>query len=82
MLRKLLSKIGVKKPTERRFKNRFQKFYYLHREGLNKERKALYFEKQKKGICVKCKKKAVKNSIFCKYHLEQSREYNRRRYRK
>lgn len=62
----------------KKFKDRFQKFYYLHRPDLNKFRRSTYTAKKKKGICVKCKKKALSSSIFCAYHLNKSRVYNRR----
>jgi hypothetical protein len=63
----------------KKVKNRFQKFYYLHRPELNKFRRSSYTDKKKKGICVKCKKKALATSIFCSYHLRKSRVYNSRR---
>jgi hypothetical protein len=68
-------KVAVKK----RFDNRFQKFYYTHRPDLNKSRRMSYSEKKKNGICVKCKRKALKTSIFCAHHRAMSRVYNRRR---
>jgi hypothetical protein len=65
--------------VSKKFKDRFQKFYYLHRPDLNKFRRSTYTTKKKKGICVKCKKKALSSSIFCAYHLRKSRVYNSRR---
>jgi hypothetical protein len=62
----------------KRVKNRFQKFYYLHRPGINRFRRGTYEQKKRKGICVKCKKKSLSSSIFCSYHLRKSRIYNRR----
>lgn len=64
--------------VSKKFKDRFQKFYYLHRPDLNKFRRSTYSDKKRKGICVKCKKKALSSSIFCAYHLNKSRVYNRR----
>jgi hypothetical protein len=64
--------------VSKKFKDRFQKFYYLHRPDLNKFRRSSYSDKKKKGICVKCKKKSLSSSIFCAYHLNKSRIYNRR----
>ncbi len=58
-------------PSE--FKDRFQKFYYEHRKRLNEERRTLYQERKKKGLCVRCGQKAEKGSVFCKRHLEMSR---------
>ena len=65
--------------VSKRFKDRFQKFYYTHRPDLNKFRRSTYSTKKKKGICVKCQKKALSSSIFCAYHLRKSRIYNNRR---
>ena len=81
-----MAKKPVRKPSKfksvsvkKKFKDRFQKFYYLHRPDLNKSRRSTYTEKKKKGICVKCKKKALASSIFCAPHLRKSRIYNNRR---
>lgn len=57
----------------KKFKNRFQKFYHKHKKQLNAKRRALYKSKKKKGICVKCKKKAIKGSVFCANHKLKSR---------
>ena len=62
----------------KRVKNRFQKFYYLHRPAINTFRRSLYKDRKKKGICVKCTKKSLKTSIFCALHLRKSRVYNKR----
>ncbi len=55
------------------FKDRFQKFYYEHRERLNNERRATYLARKAKGLCVRCAKRAAKGSVFCKAHRELSR---------
>jgi hypothetical protein len=60
----------------RQFKDRFQKFYYEHRERLNRERRSAYQAKKAKRFCVRCKRKVVKGSIFCARHRAKSREYN------
>jgi hypothetical protein len=65
--------------VSKKFKDRFQKFYYQHRPDLNKFRRSTYQDKKRKGICVKCKKKSLSSSIFCAYHLRKSRVYNARR---
>ena len=65
--------------VSKKFKDRFQKFYYYHRGDLNKFRRSSYQQKKKKGICVKCKKKSLASSIFCAFHLNRSRVYNGRR---
>lgn len=72
------SKFKATGKLPKKVKNRFQKFYYLHRPHLNTWRRSSYSDKKKKGICVKCKKKSLKTSIFCAYHLKMSRIYNRR----
>lgn len=66
-------------PVTKKFKDRFQKFYYYHRGDLNRFRRSSYQQKKKKGICVKCKKKSLSTSIFCAHHLNRSRVYNGRR---
>ena len=68
-----------KVPVSKKFKDRFQKFYYFHRGSLNNFRRRSYKDKKKAGICVKCKKKSLASSIFCAFHLRKSRIYNRRR---
>ena len=60
----------------RQFKDRFQKFYYEHRDRLNRERRASYVDKKHLKVCVRCKRKVVKGSIFCAMHRAKSREYN------
>ncbi len=60
-------------PAPKDFKDRFQKFYYAHREDLNDARRKAYQEKRAKGICVRCGKKAVKGSVFCTDHRQKSR---------
>ncbi len=57
------------------FKDRFQKFYFEHRERLNNERRRLYVERKQTGLCVRCGKNAMKNSVFCRHHLDMSRKY-------
>ena len=58
--------------------NRFLRFYYANRRELLAERKEAYYKKAKKGICVRCNKKAVSGIKYCKMHQEKQREYNRR----
>ncbi len=57
----------------REFKDRFQKFYYEHRARLNEERRRRYQERKAKGLCVRCGKKAVSGSVFCREHRAKSR---------
>lgn len=62
-----------------KYKDRFQKFYHLNKKRLNKERKLIYQEKKAKGICTRCKKKAIKGIQMCKYHQIKQMQYNRNR---
>jgi|GEM_PF-1911083 len=61
-------------PAPREFKDRFQKFYFVHRGDLNNERRRLYLQKKARGICVRCKRKVVKGSVFCADHRKRSRK--------
>ena len=78
-------KKGLEKPKKtiikkipKSFKNRFQKFYYLNRGRINKERQKRYNTNKKKGLCIKCKRKSLKGIKLCSYHRERIREYNKR----
>ena len=62
--------------TDKDYANRFQKFYHLNKKRLNKERRSYYKTKSKKGTCVRCKRKAVKDIVFCDYHQQKQKEYN------
>ena len=73
MLRKLLSRLRKKD-----YPNRFVKFYHENRKRLIKERRSLYKDKKESGICVRCNKKALKSIVFCRYHQERQKEYNRK----
>lgn len=72
MLRELLSKF--RKKTE--YPNRFLKFYHENRNRLMKERRLTYHQKRKKGICVRCNRKALSKIVFCSYHQECQKGYN------
>jgi len=74
MFKKLLNKVRRKKKD---YPNRFLKFYHLNRKRLIKERKSLYSQKRKKGICVRCNKKSLKDLVFCSYHRARQKEYNK-----
>jgi|APSaa5957512622_1039677.scaffolds.fasta_scaffold136926_1 hypothetical protein len=64
------------KETDKEYANRFQKFYHLNKKRLNKERRSGYKTKAKKGNCVRCKRKAKKDIVFCDYHQQKQKEYN------
>ncbi len=70
------SKKKTSKKNKDRYKNRFQKFYHLNKKRLNKERRGSYKIKSDKGVCVRCKKKSLKNIVFCSYHKARQKEYN------
>jgi hypothetical protein len=79
MLKEIINKIKEKvSKNEPEHKDRFLKFYYKNQKRLNKERKGTYWEKRKNGICVRCNKPAVKGRIFCQYHLELQKNYNKK----
>ncbi|MBT4651085.1 hypothetical protein HOC13_01030 [Candidatus Woesearchaeota archaeon] len=72
MIKKFLKKLtGGKK-----YKDRFQKFYHSNKERIQEERKLTYQEKKNKGICVRCKRKALLGIIFCNYHKQKQKQYN------
>ena len=71
-------KTPVAKTTAEDAPNRFLKFYYANRKDLLRERKEAYYEKAKKGICVRCSEKAVSGIKYCTKHQAMQREYNRK----
>lgn len=73
LLKKILHRIRKTK-----YPNRFVKFYQLNKKRINKDRRSLYDKKQDKGTCVRCKKKALKNIVFCRYHQQKQKEYNKK----
>ena len=73
MIKRWLQKLTKK---EKKYPNRFLKFYYENKDDLLKERKSLYYERQKAGICVRCKKPALSGVVFCEYHQLKHKEYN------
>ncbi len=68
----------VARPVKRTFRNRFAKFYWLHRDDFNARRKRMYDARKRSKTCVKCGERRVGKSIFCPTHLRTSRIYNRR----
>lgn len=70
---------GIKKEEETtNYPNRFLKFYYLNKKRLIRERRYLYKKKKKSGLCVRCSQKVFPGIIFCGYHQEKQKEYNRK----
>lgn len=76
MFRKLLEKITGKKQEE--YPNRFLKFYHQNKDRLNKERRGSYKSKHKSGLCVRCSNKAAPNIVFCLYHQQKQKAYNKK----
>jgi len=76
MLKRLLNRI--KRKGKKEYSNRFLKFYHLNSNRLNKERRSSYKTRKKSGFCVRCKRKAVKGIVFCKYHQQKQKEYNKK----
>lgn len=73
MFKKIIQKFRRKK-----YPNRFLKFYHQNKERLNQERRNLYLEKKKAGLCTRCNNKAIPGIVFCEYHQNKQREYNRK----
>lgn len=63
----------------KKFANRFQKFYYLHRAELNTDRRKRYREHRRRGLCVRCLRKTAPGLTFCAYHRKKQKEYNANR---
>ena len=70
-------KVKSKVKSKKNYPNRFLKFYYLHQDRLNEERRASYKDRKKNSICVRCQQKALSKIVFCKYHQQKQKEYNR-----
>lgn len=66
------------KSMETKYPNRFLKFYYLNQNKLNKGRRKSYSNRKGKGICVRCKQKALPGIIFCEFHQQKQQTYNYR----
>ncbi len=76
--RKAEAKTGGETEELSKYPNRFVKFYHLNKEKLNKERRGGYSSRRKDGICVRCKRKVVPGIVFCEYHQEKQKEYNKK----
>ena len=71
------SKLSIfKKKTE--YPNRFLKFYHVNKSRLNKERRGSYSEHKSRGICVRCSKKSLSKIVFCSYHQQKQKGYNKK----
>ena len=70
--------LKIQEPTtSSSYPNRFLKFYYLNKERLNKERCSSYAERKSKSICVRCSRPVVQGIVFCAYHQEKQKTYNK-----
>lgn len=76
MIGKLLRKLRGIKDDDQTYANRFLKFYYRNHKRLIKERRSLYKDKRKKGICVRCTQQVIPRIIFCPYHRQKQQGYN------
>ena len=76
---KILQKLkeATTEKNNQKYSNRFLKFYPTNKGRLLKERKSLYSEKKKNGICVRCNAKALEGIIFCDYHQQKQVGYNK-----
>ena|GEM_PF-2749505 len=63
--------------SDQQLPNRFLKFYHNNKGRLLKERKSLYHDKKRNGICVRCSKKVLVGIIFCEYHQQKQVFYNK-----
>jgi len=45
---------------------------------LNKERRGSYSEHKSRGICVRCSKKSLSKIVFCSYHQQKQKGYNKK----
>lgn len=81
VFKRLLEKLKGKPKealSENKYPNRFLKFYRLNQKRLSKERRSVYHEKKKAGICVRCQRKALEGIIFCEYHQQKQVGYNKK----
>jgi hypothetical protein len=62
----------------KKYKNRFLKHYHLHKEEMLKKRKLTYHQRKAAGRCIRCQQPAVKDIVYCVYHREKQREYNKK----
>lgn len=76
--KKAEAKAGGEKEESQKYPNRFVKFYHLNKEKLNKERRGSYSSRRKEGTCVRCKRKVVPGIVFCEYHQQKQKEYNKK----
>lgn len=63
---------------EKKYSNRFLKFYYQNQKQLNQQRRKSYSLKKREGICVRCRQKALSGIVFCGYHQQKQQRYNSR----
>jgi hypothetical protein len=80
MLKRILKRIKKKKTDvdSKEYPNRFLKFYHTNKKKLNNQRRSGYKKRRRKGICVRCKREAVEGIVFCVYHQQKQKEYNRK----
>ena len=54
----------------KKYKDRFQKFYFKNRERLNDERRETYQARRNAGACVRCGSLKEVKGVFCATHAK------------
>src|SRR3989338_3905093 len=66
------------KSSKKAYPNRFLKFYHENKSRVNKNRRSMYTEHRKAGLCVRCTKKSAPGIVFCSYHKQKQNKYNKK----
>lgn len=74
----LKSGLSLFKKSSEEYPNRFLKFYHANKKRLNTERRGSYTTRKKQGLCVRCHKKALPNIVFCEFHKQKQKAYNKK----
>lgn len=73
-----VSKPKPAKSTKKAYPNRFLKFYHENKSRVNKNRRSMYTEHRKAGLCVRCSKRAASSIVFCVFHQQKQNKYNKK----
>ena len=73
-----VSKPKPAKSSKKAYPNRFLKFYHENKGRVNKNRRSMYTEHRKAGLCVRCTKKSAPGIVFCSYHQQKQNKYNKK----
>ena len=71
------AKAKAVKSSKKAYPNRFLKFYHENKSRVNKNRRSMYTEHRKAGLCVRCTKKSAPGIVFCSYHQQKQNKYNK-----